>query len=82
MTKVGLVVAALSLFCLLACPDANAKGGCGVGLYRDHYGRCQFYPAAAPGSHVCSVGFVWRNGRCRQNVENDPFVSTWPNAPR
>jgi hypothetical protein len=35
-----------------------------------------------PESHACQVGFIWRNGRCRQNVQNDPFVSTWPNAPR
>jgi hypothetical protein len=51
-------------------------------LHRDPYGRCQFYRAGPPASHACSVGFVWRNGRCRQNVQNDPFVSTWPNAPR
>ena len=82
MTKFAPVAPALSLCCLLACVEANAAGGCGAGLYRDHYGRCHFYPAAAPATHVCSVGFIWRNGRCRQNVENDPFVSTWPNAPR
>jgi hypothetical protein len=82
MTKLGLVIAALSLYGPLACHEANAAGGCGAGLYRDHYGRCQFYRVAPSASHACSVGFVWRNGRCRQNVENDPFVSTWPNAPR
>jgi hypothetical protein len=81
MTKPGLVVTALFLSSLLAGPEANAAGGCGAGLYRDSHGRCRLYQAA-PSSHVCAVGFVWRNGRCRQNVENDPFVSTWPNAPR
>ena len=81
MTKLGLVAAALFLSSLLAVQDANAAGGCGAGLYRDAYGRCHFY-RAAPASHVCSTGFVWRNGRCRQNIGNDPFVSTWPNAPR
>jgi hypothetical protein len=82
MTKPGLVIAALLLSSLLAGHAANAAGGCGAGLHRDPYGRCQFYRAVQPESHACSVGFVWRNGRCRQNVQNDPFVSTWPNAPR
>jgi hypothetical protein len=77
MMKAGFVVTALLLSCLLA--DANAAGGCGAGLYRDHHGRCHFYHH---GEHACGVGFVFRNGRCRQNVGNDPFVSTWPNAPR
>jgi hypothetical protein len=80
MLKLGVVVAALFLPCMLAGHGANAAGGCGAGLHRDRYGRCQFDRAYA--SHVCSVGFIWRNGRCRQNVGNDPFVSTWPNAPR
>jgi hypothetical protein len=75
MRKLGLVVAALFLFSPLA---ANAAGGCGAGLYRDQYGRCHFYQT----NHGCAVGYIWRNGRCRQNVGNDPFVSTWPNAPR
>jgi hypothetical protein len=82
MTKLGIVVTALFLSSLLAGHDANAAGGCGADLHRDPYGRCQFYRAVPPASHVCSVGFVWRKGRCRQNVQNDPFVSTWPNAPR
>jgi hypothetical protein len=82
MTKPRLVVTALFLSCLLTGHGANAADGCGAGLHRDSLGRCQFYRAVPPASHVCSVGFIWRNGRCRQNVENDPFVSTWPNAPR
>jgi hypothetical protein len=82
MTKLVLVATALFLFSLLAVHDANAAGGCGAGLYRDPYGLCQFYRTGPPASHVCAVGFVWRNGRCRQNIGNDPFVSTWPNAPR
>jgi hypothetical protein len=82
MTKRGLVGTALLLSSLLAVDDANAANGCGAGLYRDSYGQCQFYRAVPPASHVCSVGFIWRNGRCRQNIGNDPFVSTWPNAPR
>jgi len=82
MTKRGLlVVTMLSLSSLLAGHDATAAGGCGAGLYRDAHGRCHFYRAAEPAHHVCAVGFIWRNGRCRQNVGNDPFVSTWPNAP-
>jgi hypothetical protein len=80
MTNFKLVVAALFLSSLLAGHAARAAGGCGAGLYRDHYGRCHFNRGVA--SHACAVGFVWRNGRCRQNVGNDPFVSTWPNAPR
>ena len=75
MMKLWLVVTALFLSSLFA---ANATGGCGAGLYRDAFGRCQFYRT----NHVCAVGRVWRNGRCRLNVQNDPFVSTWPNAPR
>jgi hypothetical protein len=82
MTKPSLVVAALSLSWLFLGSEANAAGGCGAGLYRDAHGRCHFYQAGAPASHDCAVGFIWRNGRCRQNVGNDPFVSTWPNAPR
>ena len=82
MKKRGLVVTALFLSSLLAEPRANAAGGCGGGLYRDHNGRCQFHRAAQPERHACPVGFIWRNGRCRRNVGNDPFVSTWPNAPR
>ena len=78
----ALAVAALVLSALLAGHDANAAGGCGAGLYRDSHGRCHFYRAGPPGEQVCAVGFIWRNGRCRQNVQNDPFVSTWPNAPR
>jgi hypothetical protein len=82
MTNFNLVAAALFLSCLLAGHVANAAGGCGAGLYRDAHGRCHFYRAGPQLSHACPVGFVWRNGRCRQNVRNDPFVSTWPNAPR
>jgi hypothetical protein len=80
--KIGLVAAALFLSSLLPGRDANAANGCGAGLYRDLKGRCHFYRAESRVGHVCSIGFVWRNGRCRQNVQNDPFVSTWPNAPR
>lgn len=80
MTKPGLVATAL-LVSLLAGNDANAAGGCGAGLYRDADGLCRFYRAPYP-NHICAVGFIWRNGRCRQNIGNDPFVSTWPNAPR
>lgn len=82
MKKRGLVITALFLFSMLAGHGANAAGGCGAGLYRDHNGRCQFYRAVQPESRACQVGYIWRNGRCRQNVQNDPFVSTWPNAPR
>jgi len=82
MTKPGFVVTALFLSFLLAAHDANGADGCGAGLHRDAHGRCQFHQAAPPASHVCSVAFVCCNGRCRQNVQNDPFVSTWPNAPR
>jgi hypothetical protein len=82
MAKIGLwlVVTALIVSSPLAADGANAAGGCGAGLYRDAHGRCHFYQPHA--SHACPVGFVFRNGRCRQNVGNDPFVSTWPNAPR
>jgi hypothetical protein len=82
MTNFKLVAATMFLSFLLAGHDANAAGGCGAGLYRDDHGRCHFYRAGPPASHACAVGFIWRNGRCRQNVGNDPFVSTWPNAPR
>jgi hypothetical protein len=82
MTKLGLIAIAFLLSCLLPLDRANAADGCGAGLYRDQHGRCHFYQAAGPESHACQVGFIWRNGRCRQNVGNDPFVSTWPNAPR
>ena len=82
MTKLGPVVTALFISSLVSGYDANAAGGCGAGLYRDQHGRCHFYQAGQSASHTCSVGYVWRNGRCRQNVGNDPFVSTWPNAPR
>jgi hypothetical protein len=81
MTRHWFAVTALILSSLPAGQEANAAGGCGAGLYRDAHGRCHFYQAAAPASHTCAVGFIWRNGRCRQNVGNDPFVSTWPNAP-
>jgi hypothetical protein len=80
--KPWLVAIALSLSSVLAGQDASAAGGCGAGLYRDSHGRCHFYRDGAPASHACAVGFIWRNGQCRQNVDNDPFVSTWPNAPR
>jgi hypothetical protein len=80
--KIGLVAIALLLSSLLPRDSANAADGCGAGLYRDQQGRCHFYRAADPESRACQVGFIWRHGRCRQNVENDPFVSTWPNAPR
>lgn len=80
MTKSWLAVAAFLLSSLLAGPPANAAGGCGAGLYRDAQGRCHVYSYGA--SHACAVGYIWRNGQCRQNVGNDPFVSTWPNAPR
>jgi hypothetical protein len=82
MTKHALVVTALFLSSVVVKHEANAAGGCGAGLYRDANGRCHFYRAVAPAGHVCPVGFIWRNARCRQNVQNDPFVSTWPNAPR
>ena len=82
VTKLGLVATALLLSSLLPSDSANAADGCGASLYRDQHGRCQFHRVAGPESHACQVGFIWRNGRCRQNVENDPFVSTWPNAPR
>jgi hypothetical protein len=82
MMKPGLVITALFVSFLLAGHDAYAAGGCGAGLHRDPYGRCQFDRAVPSAGHACAVGFVWRNGRCRQNVGNDPFVSTWPNAPR
>ena len=82
MPKLWLVVTALSLSPLLVGHEANAADGCGAGLYRDGHGLCHFYRAEAPASHVCSVGFIWRNGGCRQNVGNDPFVSTSPHAPR
>ena len=79
--KRELVIATLVLSSLLAGHGANAASGCGAGLNRDHNGRCQFYRAAQPESRACQVGYIWRNGRCRQNIGNDPFVSTWPNAP-
>ena len=82
MTNSWLAGVALFVSWLLSGFDANAAGGCGAGLYRDANGRCHFYQAEPPASHACRVGFIWRNGRCRQNVGNDPFVSTWPNAPR
>jgi len=82
MTKFWLVVTALLFSSLLVGQGVRAAGGCGAGLYRDAHGRCHFYRAEAPTSQACAVGFIWRNGRCRQNVGNDPFVSTWPNAPR
>ena len=81
MTKLWFVVATISISSLLFGIEANAAGGCGAGLYRDAYGRCQFYQAGAPETQACAVGYIWRNGRCRRNVGNDPFVSTWPNAP-
>jgi hypothetical protein len=82
MTKFGLLlVTTLALSSLLVGHGAIAAGGCGAGLYRDAHGRCQFYRAVEPANQGCPVGFIWRNGRCRQNVGNDPFVSTWPNAP-
>jgi hypothetical protein len=83
MTKLGLVITVLFPFSLLAGYGANAADGCGAGLFRDHNGRCQFHRAARRESQAaCPVGFVFRSGRCRQNIGNDPFVSTWPNAPR
>lgn len=80
--KLSLAATALFLSSVLTGHGATAADGCGAGLYRDHHGRCHFYRAVEPESHVCAVGYIWRNGRCRQNVGNDPFVSTWPNAPR
>jgi hypothetical protein len=82
MKTLWLVVTALLLSFPLASYDASAAGGCGAGLYRDHNGRCRFYRAVQPERQACAVGYIWRNGRCRQNIGNDPFVSTWPNAPR
>jgi hypothetical protein len=82
MTKPGLAVTALFLSSIFTWHTAHAADGCGAGLYRDAHGRCHFYQSAPTENHTCSVGLIWRNGRCRQNVENDPFVSTWPNAPR
>jgi hypothetical protein len=83
--RCGLAIAMLLLSSLLAGQTANAAGGCGAGLYRDAYGQCRFYragPYPYGASPACPIGYIWRNGRCRQNVWNDPFVSTWPNAPR
>jgi hypothetical protein len=82
--KLGPVITALFvfLFSMLAGQDAKAANGCGAGLYRDAYGRCHFYRGVASGTQTCAVGYIWRNGQCRQNIGNDPFVSTWPNAPR
>lgn len=82
MTRGSLAGAILSLSSLLLGTDASAAGGCGAGLYRDAHGHCRFYQTGVPESHACAVGYIWRNGQCRQNVGNDPFVSTWPNAPR
>jgi hypothetical protein len=82
MTKLGFIAATVIFSSLLAMHDANAAGGCGAGLYRDPNGLCQFYRSGPPPNQDCGVGYIWRNGRCRQNVQNDPFVSTWPNAPR
>lgn len=86
--KLGLAIAVLLLSSLPTGRTASAAGGCGAGLYRDAYGQCRFYQAGAYGAGAygaspgCPIGYIWRNGRCRQNVWNDPFVSTWPNAPR
>ena len=74
-------IPAFFLLTLLAGFDANAADGCGAGLYRDAYGRCHYYRAVEAPGQGCAVGYIWRNGRCRRNVGNDPFVSTWPNAP-
>ncbi len=82
MMKPWLLAAAFSLAWLPSGNDARAADGCGAGLYRDIYGRCHFYQAGTRAPRACAVGYIWRNGRCRQNIENDPFVSTWPNAPR
>jgi hypothetical protein len=82
MMRPRLVATALFISCLLAGHGVYAADGCGAGLHRDPNGRCQFYRAARPADHACSVGYIWRNGHCRHNVGNDPFVSTWPNAPR
>jgi hypothetical protein len=81
MKKLRFGIPALLLLSLLAGFDANAADGCGAGLYRDAHGRCHFHRAVEAPSQVCAVGYIRRNGRCRQNVGNDPFVSTWPNAP-
>ena len=78
----GLVASALFVLLLFPGRSAIAADGCGAGLYRDAYGRCHFYRAVETPRQACAVGYIWRNGRCRQNVGNDPFVSTWPNAPR
>lgn len=81
MTKLCFAVPAFLLFSLLTGSDLNAADGCGAGLYRDVHGRCHFYRAVETPRKSCAIGYIWRNGRCRQNVGNDPFVSTWPNAP-
>lgn len=78
----GLAVGVLLISILFPVHDAAAADGCGAGLYRDAYGRCHFYRAVETPRHACGIGYIWRNGRCRQNIGNDPFVSTWPNAPR
>ena len=82
MMRSGIIAIALFVSSPFALQNAIAADGCGAGLYRDSHGRCHFYRAAETQSQACAVGYIWRNGRCRQNVENDPFVSTWPNAPR
>lgn len=82
MSKRKPFAASLLVLSALAGNGAGAADGCGAGLYRDSHGRCHFYRAVEPQPHACEVGHVWRNGRCRLNVGNDPFVSTWPNGPR
>lgn len=82
MMRSGLVVSTLFVSSLFFGNYASAADGCGAGLYRDSHGRCHFYRAVDPTPQACAVGYIWRNGRCRQNIGNDPFVSTWPNAPR
>lgn len=86
MTKSGLLGTALVLSSLLASSGANAEGGCGAGFHRGAHGECLRNRAPivvpVPVGGDCGAGYIWRNGRCRQNVGNDPFVSTWPNAPR
>jgi len=83
MLRLWSVAATIVIFSVMfVAGSATAAGGCGAGLYRGSDGLCRFHRAASPASQNCAVGYIWRNGRCRQNVENDPFVSTWPNAPR
>ena len=86
VAKLGLLGTALVLCCLFGAGGANAADGCGAGFHLGLFGDCLPNRAPivipVPVGDGCGVGYIWRNGRCRQNIGNDPFVSTWPNAPR